>query len=82
MRYRKLGRTGAQVSVIDRSNGHYKFLCSLVPGAAHLELGAEDEPATINCWDVDDVANVPKSKIAFLVRLHALLVGREPVQLF
>jgi hypothetical protein len=68
---------GAHVSVIDRSNGHYRFLCSLVPGAAHLELGAEDEPATLNCWDVDDLSNVPKSKIAFLVRLHALLIGEH-----
>jgi hypothetical protein len=65
---------GCQVNVLDRSAGHYTFLCSLIPGAAHLELGAEDG-ATINPWDVDDVANVPRSKVAFLVRLHALLVG-------
>ncbi|HEX8121237.1 MAG TPA: hypothetical protein VF549_08225 [Solirubrobacteraceae bacterium] len=65
---------GCQVNVIDRSAGHWSFLCTLIPGAAHMELG-EDRGPTINAWDVDDVANVPRSKIAFLVRLHALLIG-------
>jgi hypothetical protein len=68
---------GAQVSVIDRSTGHYKFLCSLIPGAAHLELGDSDEQATINCWDVADPGNVPKDKVAFLLHLHALLIGEH-----
>jgi hypothetical protein len=65
---------GCQVNVIDRSAGHWAFLCMLIPGAAHVELG-DDSGATVNPWDVDDPANVPRSKIAFLVRLHALLIG-------
>jgi hypothetical protein len=68
---------GGQASVIDRSSGHYKFLCSLIPGAAHLELGDEHETATINCWDVADPGNVPRDKIAFLLHLHALLIGEH-----
>jgi type IV secretory pathway VirB4 component len=65
---------GCQVNVIDRSAGHWEFLTMLIPGAAHLELGGETG-ATINPWDVEDLASVPRSKVAFLVRLHALLVG-------
>lgn len=65
---------GAQVHVLDRSTGHYAFLASLVPGCAHLELGTEDGPA-INPWDTPDPAAVPKAKVAFLVALHALLIG-------
>lgn len=65
---------GCQVNVIDRSAGHYKFLCDLIPGASHLELGGDDG-ATINPWDVEDPAHLPKGKVAFLVRLHALLIG-------
>lgn len=65
---------GCQVNVIDRSADHWAFLCMLIPGAAHVELG-DDRGATVNPWDVDDLANVPRSKIAFLVRLHALLIG-------
>ena len=66
---------GAQANIIDRSKDHWKFLCDLIPGAVHLRLGLEDGGATINAWDVEDLANVPRAKIAFLVRLHALLVG-------
>jgi len=69
---------GCQVNVIDRSAGHYAFLCDLIPGAAHLELGDEDA-ATINPWDVPDPAAVPRSKVAFLVRLHALLIGDHDI---
>lgn len=65
---------GCQVNVIDRSAGHWAFLCLLIPGAAHVELG-DDGGATIDPWDVDDLSNVPRSKVAFLVRLHALLIG-------
>ena len=65
---------GCQVNVIDRSAGHWAFLCMLIPGAAHVELG-DDTGATVNPWDTDDPENVPRSKIAFLVRLHALLIG-------
>jgi len=65
---------GCQVNVLDRSQGHWRFLCDLIPGAAHLELGSEDG-ATINPWDTPDPAAVPRAKVAFLVRLHALLIG-------
>jgi hypothetical protein len=66
---------GTQVSIIDRSTGgHYKFMCSLIPGAEHIELGAE-ESQRINCWDVDDLARVPREKVVFLVQLHSLLIG-------
>lgn len=67
---------GAQVSIIDRSTGHYEFLSELIPGAVHLELGDEShDAAVLNAWDVEDPAAVPKSKVEFLVRLHALLIG-------
>ena len=65
---------GCQVNVLDRSAGHWRLLCDLIPGAAHLELGQEDGPA-INPWDTDDATHVPRAKVAFLVHLHALLVG-------
>ena len=65
---------GCQVNVIDRSAGHWAFLARLIPGAVHLGLGA-DGGATINPWDTPDPAQVPRSKVAYLVRLHALLVG-------
>jgi hypothetical protein len=69
---------GGQGSVIDRSqDGHYKTLCSLIPGAAHLALGAEHDTSNINAWDVDDVNAVPKDKIGFLLSLHALLIGEH-----
>jgi hypothetical protein len=63
---------GAQGAVIDRG-GHYEFLCSLISGAVHSDVGAGEH--TVNPWDTDDVANVPATKIAFLVSLHAILVG-------
>jgi hypothetical protein len=67
---------GAQANVIDRSTGHYAFPCALVPGSVHLEPGDDTPDApVINPWDVEDPANVPRRKIAFLVRLHALLIG-------
>jgi hypothetical protein len=65
---------GCQVHVLDRSTGHYQFLASLIPGAAHLHLGTETGPA-VNPWDTPDPAAVPKAKVAFLVALHALLIG-------
>lgn len=66
---------GAQANIIDRSKDHWKYLCDLIPGAVHLQLGLEDGGATINAWDVEDPENVPRAKVAFLVRLHALLIG-------
>lgn len=73
---------GAQASVIDRSgvtgdDGHYKFLTTLIPGALHLQLGAEGSEHAINAWDVADPANVPRDKLAFLLHLHALLIGEH-----
>jgi hypothetical protein len=68
---------GGQASVIDRSNGHYRTLASLIPGSAYLELGAENDTTNINCWDVPDPAAVPREKIAFLLSLHALLIGEH-----
>jgi hypothetical protein len=69
---------GVQANVIDRSTGHYRFACDLLPGAVHVEPG-DDHPDSpvINPWDVDDPATVPRRKVAFLVRLHALLIGDQ-----
>ena len=65
---------GARCAVIDRSAGHYAFLCSLIDGARHVAIGGEDAH-TVNPWDVEDPAAVAGAKVAFLVRLHALLIG-------
>jgi hypothetical protein len=66
---------GCQLNVIDRSPGHYRYLADAIPGCAHLEIGDEHTTTTINPWDVEDRFVVPRSKVAFLVRLHALLIG-------
>ena len=60
--------------MIDRSAGHYAFLCALIDGARHVAVGGEDAH-TVNPWDVEDPAAVGGAKVAFLVRLHALLIG-------
>jgi hypothetical protein len=65
---------GMQAFVLDRA-GHYEFLCRLVPGAQHLTIGASSDDHAVNPWDVADPANPPIEKIAYLVALHALLVG-------
>jgi hypothetical protein len=65
---------GVNVTVLDRS-GHWELLTQLVPGAAHLSIGAGDSHATINPWDVPDLRRVGPEKIAFLRDLHELLVG-------
>ena len=65
---------GVNVTVLDRS-GHWEPLTRLVPGAAHLSIGAGDSHATINPWDVPDLRRVGPEKIAFLRDLHELLVG-------
>jgi hypothetical protein len=69
-----------QVFVLDRSHGRHRALAALVPGAVYLPLGLDHDAATvISPWDVDDPGAVPAAKIAFLARLHGLLVaGREP----
>lgn len=65
---------GMQAFVLDRA-GHYEFLCKLVPGARHLTIGASTDEHAVNPWDVEDPANPPIEKVAYLVALHALLVG-------
>ncbi len=65
---------GAQGFIIDRA-GHYDFLCSLIPGAAHVAIGPGERQYTVNPWDVDDAADVPGATVTFLVDLHAMLIG-------
>ena len=65
---------GMQAFVLDRA-GHYAFLCRLVPGARHLTIGASTDEHAVNPWDVENPTNPPIEKIAYLVALHALLVG-------
>ena len=67
---------GVNVTVLDRS-GHWELLTRLVPGAAHLSLGAGSSHATINPWDVPDLARVRPEKIAYLRDLHELLIGEH-----
>jgi type IV secretory pathway VirB4 component len=67
---------GARGFAIDRA-GHFRTLTELVPGSAHIDLGADHKPATINPWDVDDPADVPREKIAFLIALHGAMLGDE-----
>lgn len=65
---------GMQAFVLDRA-GHYEFLCKLIPGARHLTIGASSDEHAVNPWDVEEPASPPIEKIAYLVALHALLVG-------
>lgn len=65
---------GATGWIIDRA-GHFDFLCSLIPGAASLEIGGDAH--AINSWDVDDPARVGAEKIDYLLALHALLLGEH-----
>lgn len=58
-----------------RSQGHYAFLLSLVPGSRTVQVGGGRDQDIICPWDVPDVANVPKAKIEMLLALHALLIG-------
>jgi hypothetical protein len=67
---------GAHAFVLDRA-GHYEILTRLVAGARHIEIGADDSPYSINPWDVPDPADVSLEKIAFLVSLHAVMMGEE-----
>ena len=65
---------GASGFIIDRA-GHFDFLCSLIPGAASLEIGGDAH--AINSWDVEDPARVGAEKIDYLLALHALLLGEH-----
>jgi len=67
---------GMHAFVVDRA-GHYEFLCRLIPGARHLTIGASADEHAVNPWDVQDPASPPIEKIAYLVALHALLVGDQ-----
>lgn len=67
---------GAQADVIDRA-GHFETLVSLVTGAQAVNLGAEDSEYAINPWDVADNSKVSKEKVAFLIGLHASMMGEE-----
>jgi TraG P-loop domain len=65
---------GASGFIIDRA-GHFDFLCSLIPGAASLEVGTGAH--AINSWDVEDPAEVSAEKVDYLLALHALLLGEH-----
>jgi hypothetical protein len=64
------------VFAIDRA-GHYSTLTRLVHGARHLDIGSDDSQWAINPWDTADQAVVPREKVAFLVALHATMMGDE-----
>jgi hypothetical protein len=66
---------GARAFVIDRA-GHYETLSRLVDGAQQIEIGAEDSAYALNPWDVPDPARVPREKVAFLIALHQVMMGR------
>jgi type IV secretory pathway VirB4 component len=65
---------GMRGYVLDRA-GHYAFLCSLIPGARHLTIGASQDEHAVNPWDVPDPVRPAAEKVTYLVGLHALLVG-------
>jgi hypothetical protein len=65
---------GATGSIIDRA-GHFDFLCSLIPGAAALQVGSG--AYAINSWDVPDPAKVTAEKVDYLLALHAQLLGEH-----
>jgi hypothetical protein len=66
---------GARAFVIDRA-GHYETLSRLVDGAQQIEIGTEGSPYALNPWDVPEPAKVPREKIAFLIALHQVMMGR------
>ena len=66
---------GARAFVIDRA-GHYETLSRLVDGAQQIEIGAEGSRYALNPWDVGDPAKVPREKVAFLIALHQVMMGR------
>jgi hypothetical protein len=63
---------GDHGAVIERG-GHYEFLASLIPGAAHVRLGTGAD--AICPWDTPNPASVDAEKIDFLIGLHATLIG-------
>jgi TraG P-loop domain len=67
---------GARAFVIDRA-GHYTVLSGVIDGAREVEIGADSSKYAINPWDVEDPTNPSREKIAFLVSLHAVMMGDE-----
>jgi DNA helicase HerA-like ATPase len=65
---------GASGFIIDRA-GHFAFLASLIPGAVSASIGGDAH--AINCWDVEDPAEIPAEKVDYLLALHALLLGEH-----
>jgi DNA helicase HerA-like ATPase len=65
---------GGRGFIVDRA-GHFDFLCSLVPGAQAVPVGARDSGHAINPWDVPDVERPGNEKVDYLLALHALLIG-------
>jgi hypothetical protein len=65
-----------RVFVIDRA-GHYLTLTRLVHGARQIDIGSDNSPWAINAWDTPNQAAVPREKTAFLVSLHATMMGAE-----
>jgi adenylylsulfate kinase-like enzyme len=66
---------GARAFVIDRA-GHYETLSRLIDGAQQIAIGTEDSRYALNPWDVPDPARVPREKVAFLIALHQVMMGR------
>ena len=63
--------------MLDRA-GHYELLTRLVAGAQQIELGADDSPVRASTRGTSPTrASVSREKIAFLLSLHALLMGDE-----
>lgn len=64
------------VFVIDKAD-HFLTLSRIVHGSRYLDIGSEDSEWAINHWDTPDQAAVPREKVAFLLALHAALMGPE-----
>jgi hypothetical protein len=63
---------GGQGAIIERG-GHYDFLVSLIPGARTIRLGSGTD--AICPWDTPNPAHVGPERIAYLIALHATLIG-------
>ncbi len=74
-----IARGAGPMFVIDRSEppGHFSTLAALVVGSQHLSIGAEDSPWAVNHWDTPNQAAPSKEKIAFLLAMHAAMMGSE-----
>lgn len=64
---------GARGFVIDRA-GHYRVLTRLIDGAQHIDIGADDSEFHLNPWDVDQIEQVSREKVAFLLGLHQTMI--------